>query len=71
MNLCSGHGFGPNKEFSQGKLYPIERSLTNEGWLPKEPGTYTIVVTWTPLIGSNHECTSVEARANFKVAPAA
>jgi hypothetical protein len=71
MNLCSGHGFGPNKEFSQGKLYPIERSLTNEGWLPKEPGTYTIVVTWTPLIGSKHECTSVEARANFKVVPAA
>jgi DNA invertase Pin-like site-specific DNA recombinase len=71
MNLCSGHGFGPNKEFPQGKLYPIERSLTNEGWLPKEPGTYTIVVTWTPLIGSSHECTSVEARANFKVVPAA
>lgn len=71
MNLCSGHGFGPNKEFSQGKLYPIERSLTNEGWLPKEPGTYTIVVTWTPLIGSSHEYTSVEARAHFTVVPAA
>jgi DNA invertase Pin-like site-specific DNA recombinase len=71
MNLCRGHGFGPNKEFSQGKLYPIERSLTNEGWLPKEPGTYTIVVTWTPLIAPSHERTSVEARANFKVVPAA
>ena len=71
LSFCSGHGFGPNKEFPRGKLYPIERSLTNEGWLPKEPGTYTIVVTWTPLIGSSHECTSVEARANFRVVPAA
>ena len=69
-NPCSGHGFGPNKEFLQGKLYPIERSLANEGWLPKEPGTYTIVVTWAPLIGSSNECTSVEARVNFRVLPA-
>ncbi len=36
-----------------------------------EPGTYTIVVTWTPLIAPSHERTSVEARANFKVVPAA
>jgi hypothetical protein len=37
MNLCSGHGFGPNKEFSQGKLYPIERSLTMKVGYRKSP----------------------------------
>jgi hypothetical protein len=34
-NLCRGHGFGPNKEFTEGKVYTIERSLTNEGLATK------------------------------------
>jgi hypothetical protein len=26
----------------------MERSLAMEGWLPKQPGRYTIAVTWQP-----------------------
>jgi hypothetical protein len=47
QTLCMGHGFGP-RPIAKGKLIPIERTLAGEGWLPKNPGTYTIVVTWCP-----------------------
>jgi len=43
--LWMGHGRGPVL-YPPGKLVPIERSLKGQGWLPKRPGTYVIVVTW-------------------------
>jgi hypothetical protein len=49
---CMGHGRGP-RLYPPGKLVPIEKSLQNEGWLPTQPGTYTIVVSWATLTGSN------------------
>jgi hypothetical protein len=43
-----GHGFGP-RPLEKGRLVPLEHSLRGEGWLPKNPGTYTVVVTWCPV----------------------
>lgn len=43
-----GEGHGPVL-FPPGKLVPIERSLAIQGWLPNQPGVYTVVVTWHAL----------------------
>lgn len=48
--FCSGHGFGP-RPVGKGKVIPIERSLGAEGWLPRRPGTYTVVVSWATCSG--------------------
>lgn len=50
--MCMGHGFGP-RPIEKGKVIPIERTLAGEGWLPNQPGTYTIVVRWSPCTGKN------------------
>ena len=50
-SLCTGHGFGP-RPFPKSKVVPLERTLRAEGWLPNRPGTYTIVLTWSPCLGS-------------------
>jgi hypothetical protein len=49
-NICTGHGFGP-RPIEKGKLIPIERTLAGEGWMPKNPGTYTVKVRWAPCTG--------------------
>jgi hypothetical protein len=56
-SICIGHGFGP-KPFAKGKVVPLERKLRAEGWLPSHPGTYTIVLTWSPCSGSRKETPS-------------
>jgi hypothetical protein len=53
-SICTGHGFGP-RPFPKGKVVPIERELRAEGWLPNHPGTYTIVLTWSPCSGWRKE----------------
>jgi hypothetical protein len=53
-SICTGHGFGP-KPFAKGKVVPLERELRAEGWLPNHPGTYTIVLTWSPCSGWRKE----------------
>lgn len=73
--ICTGHGFGP-RPVEKGKIIPIERSLAGEGWLPNQPGTYTVRVTWAPCTGSTipgqpfaqtKAYTEVEAKATFQV----
>lgn len=46
-SICMGHGFGPML-YGKGVVVPMERSLGNLGQLPNSPGTYTIVLTWSP-----------------------
>jgi hypothetical protein len=53
-SICTGHGFGP-KPFPKGKVVPLERTLRAEGWLPNQPGKYTIVLSWSPCSGSRKE----------------
>lgn len=53
-SICTGHGFGP-RLFQKGKVVPLERNLRAEGWLPNHPGTYIIVLTWSPCFGSRKE----------------
>src|SRR5579871_562464 len=45
--ICTGHGFGP-RPLTKGKVVPLEKSLGAEGWLPNQPGTYTVTVSWSP-----------------------
>jgi hypothetical protein len=51
LSGCLGHGFGPTL-FPLGKIVPLEWSLRSEKWLPKQPGTYTIQVMWSPDTGT-------------------
>jgi hypothetical protein len=51
QSVCMGHGFGP-RPVEKGKLIPIERTLASEGWLPNEPGVYTVRVRWAPCGGT-------------------
>jgi hypothetical protein len=53
-SICTGHGFGP-RPFQKGKVVPLERKLRAEGWLPNHPGTYAIVLTWSPCSGWRKE----------------
>ncbi len=48
-------GQGSSMRYPKGKLVPLERTLWGDGWLPNEPGTYTVVVTWTTWDDSNNE----------------
>jgi hypothetical protein len=50
----TGHGRGP-MPYPAGKIVTIERTLASQGWLPKRPGVYIVVVTWCPLDGTNFE----------------
>ncbi len=50
QSICMGHGFGP-RPITKGTVIPIERTLVGEGWLPNHPGTYTIIVRWSPCAG--------------------
>jgi hypothetical protein len=38
--------------YPKGSVVPIETTLANEGWLPKNSGTYTVVVTLIPWLDS-------------------
>jgi hypothetical protein len=49
-SICTGHGRGP-RPFPKSKVVPLERKLRAEGWLPNHPGTYTIILTWSPCFG--------------------
>lgn len=53
-SICMGHGFGP-KPFPKEKIVPMERTLRAEGWLPNRPGTFTVVLTWSPCFGWRKE----------------
>ena len=48
--LCMGHGFGP-RAIQKGKIIAIESNLAGEGWLPNQPGTYSVSVRWAPCTG--------------------
>jgi hypothetical protein len=52
--VWTGHGLGP-VPYPAGKLVSIERTLSSQGWLPAHPGTYTVVVTWCPIDGTNYK----------------
>jgi hypothetical protein len=52
--VWTGHGLGP-VPYPAGKLVSIERTLASQGWLPVRPGTYTVVVTWCPIDGTNYK----------------
>lgn len=48
---CNGHGFGP-RLFKQGRIASLEWSLKEMGWLPKVPGTFTVVLSWCTGTGT-------------------
>ena len=64
-SLCTGHGFGP-KPVAKGKVIPMERTLGREGWLPNQPGTYTVVITWEPCFESSDHGESAGQAADLK-----
>ncbi len=64
-SVCTGHGFGP-RPVAQGKVIPLERTLGKEGWLPNQPGTYTVVITWTPCFDPKNEAPSAGQSADLK-----
>lgn len=64
-SICTGHGFGP-RPFPKGKVVPLERTLGSEGWLPNHPGTYKVVITWAPCVGSNKSTSKAGASAKSK-----
>lgn len=45
FSFWTGHGRGPIP-YTRGNTVTIEMSLRREGWLPKQPGDYVVVVTW-------------------------
>jgi hypothetical protein len=65
-SICTGHGFGP-RPVAQGKVISLERTLGREGWLPNQPGTYTVVVTWAPCFDPKNQAPSSAGQpADFK-----
>lgn len=64
-SFCSGHGRGPIP-YVKGKVVAMERSLAGEGWLPNYPGTYTVVLTWTPSASANKDASTTETPADLK-----
>ena len=44
-SICTGHGFGP-RPVEKRRMITVERTLRGSGWLPSQPGTYTLMVTW-------------------------
>lgn len=63
-DMWTGHGRGPFI-FERGKIITIERTLATQGWLPKQPGVYSVVVRWITLDGTNHDPNN-ELSGNFK-----
>lgn len=64
--MWMGHGRGPVL-YPPGKLVPLERSLKHEGWLPKRPGTYTLIVSWpTSTSSSSNEESGLRSSADLK-----
>jgi hypothetical protein len=49
--VCFGHGFGP-RPFKAATIVPVEMRLRDMGWLPKRPGNYTIVASWSANVGA-------------------
>jgi hypothetical protein len=64
-SVCTGHGFGP-RTVAQGKVIPLERTLGKEGWLPNQPGTYTVVITWAPCFDPKNEASSASQPTDLK-----
>lgn len=64
-SACMGHGFGP-RPVAQGKVIPLERTLGKEGWLPSQPGTYTVVITWAPCFNPRSEDSPASQPADLK-----
>jgi hypothetical protein len=64
-SVCTGHGFGP-RPVAQGKVIPLERTLGQEGWLPNQPGTYTVVITWVPCFDPKNKASSAGQPADLK-----
>jgi hypothetical protein len=44
---------------TQGKVIPLERSLKHLGLLPTRPGTYKVVVSWSPYTTQYSSCDDV------------
>lgn len=38
----------PPPAIAKGTIVPLEVNLRHKGWLPNRPGTYTVVMTWSP-----------------------
>jgi hypothetical protein len=69
FGFMSGHGFGPRLLFLKGKLVAIERRYSDSRRDPLMPGSYTIVVSWHPIVGSAGIATTVQARATIEIEP--
>ena len=65
LSVCTGHGFGP-RPVAQGKVISLERTLGREGWLPNQPGTYTVVITWAPCFDPRNQASSAGRPADLK-----
>jgi len=78
---CGGFGFGL-QPFGKGRMATLERELGIMGWMPKDPGDYTVVVTWNPCITADtgktglmlatdpKSCIKVQAIAPIRIIPA-
>jgi len=64
-SVCMGHGFGP-RPVAQSKVIPLERTLGKEGWLPNQPGTYTVVITWAPCFDPRNGASSASQPADLR-----
>lgn len=64
-SICTGHGFGP-RPLAIGKVIPIERTLRSEGWLPKHPGIYYVLMTWAPCYDAKKRASSTEHPTQLK-----
>jgi len=78
--IITGHGRGL-MPFEKGKPAFLEWALGGLGWLPKNPGSYTIVASWTPCVTDHAErsgpfisvdpqsCVRVRATTSIRVVP--
>jgi hypothetical protein len=59
----SGSLCGALTPYPKGKAMSFETTLGHEGWLPKHPGTYTVVVALIPWLKSKNESDTPGIRA--------
>jgi hypothetical protein len=60
--LHGGGSSGPSicpRPIDGGKVVPVERSLKHLGLLPSRPGTYKLVVSWSPYTTQDSSCDEV------------
>jgi len=47
--------YATNQRLAKSKIWPFEDTLGRAGWLPKRPGSYVIVATYTPCVQTINE----------------